>query len=272
MYSIGQFAVMTKIPAKTLRYYDEIDLLPPARVDYSNSYRYYDEESLLRAQQVLIYRSCGLPLEKIRELLEQTGGSKDLKSILTAQLTVLDRKIEEIQAIRSVIQTIIQSLEENEMEEVTVTQREARTVLSVRERGTHDSIGALLSRLFDTAAESGLQVTGSHTIVWYEDRDFTRDSIDMEICIPVDSESARQQESPRRPELLTEKGAQTFCETLHRGSLATLSSAHARLRSYIDEHGLTAIGPVEESFLSRMGFVKPSEMEVRVAIPIETVM
>jgi len=270
MYSIGQFAVMTKIPARTLRYYDELGLLPPAKVDYSNSYRYYDESSLLRAQQVLIYRSCGFSLEKIRELIEQAQGSRDLKMILTAQLSVLDRKIEEIHAGRSVIHTIIQSLEEKEMEEVTTAHRDARMVLSIRERGTHDSIGPMLSRLFETAAESGLQVTGPHTIVWYEDRDFTMDFIDMEIYIPVDTESARQLGSSRRPELLVEKEPRTFCETLHRGPLATLSSAHAQIYSYIDEHGLSICGPVEETFLSRMGFVKPSEMEVRVAVPIET--
>jgi len=284
MYSIGQFSVMTKIPAKTLRYYDEIDLLKPARVAYSNNYRYYDEESVLRAQQVLIYRGCGLPLEKIKEVLDRTMGPANLKEVLITQLELLTRKLEEIHSSRSVIQKIIQSLEEEKMEEVSLKKHAAQTVLSIRDRGNHDAIGPMISRLFETAAASELRVNGPHTIVWYEDRDFSRETIDMEIYIPVDADDGppaeflrppggqtgvnRPTDAGAKPDLLSSREAQLFCEVLHRGPFSTLSSAYTRLYSYIEEHQLSVSGPAEETYLSRMGFVNPQNMEVRVAVPV----
>ncbi|MEU6713733.1 MerR family transcriptional regulator [Nonomuraea sp. NPDC046802] len=51
-WSIAQVAQMSGVTSRTLRHYDEIGLLPPARVG-GNGYRYYEEDQLLRLQQVL---------------------------------------------------------------------------------------------------------------------------------------------------------------------------------------------------------------------------
>ena len=53
---IKEFAAFTGVSVRTLHYYDEIGLLTPARVDKSTGYRYYDEQSLLRMQEILFYR------------------------------------------------------------------------------------------------------------------------------------------------------------------------------------------------------------------------
>ena len=53
---IKEFARITGVSVRTLHYYDQIGLLKPARVDRGTGYRYYDETSLLRMQQILFYR------------------------------------------------------------------------------------------------------------------------------------------------------------------------------------------------------------------------
>jgi len=50
---IKEFAVLTGVSVRTLHYYDEIGLLAPARVDEDTGYRFYDESSLLRMQEIL---------------------------------------------------------------------------------------------------------------------------------------------------------------------------------------------------------------------------
>lgn len=52
---IKEFAKFTGVSVRTLHYYDELGLLKPAFVDRSSGYRFYDEKSLLRMQEVLFF-------------------------------------------------------------------------------------------------------------------------------------------------------------------------------------------------------------------------
>lgn len=69
-WSIAQVARMSGVTSRTLRHYDEIGLLPPARVG-PNGYRYYEEDQLLRLQQVLVLRELGLGLAEIKQIVER---------------------------------------------------------------------------------------------------------------------------------------------------------------------------------------------------------
>ncbi|QFZ23623.1 MerR family transcriptional regulator [Saccharothrix syringae] len=68
-WSIAQVARMSKVTSRTLRHYDAIGLLAPARVG-DNGYRYYEREQLLRLQQILLLRDLGLGLDAIAAVLD----------------------------------------------------------------------------------------------------------------------------------------------------------------------------------------------------------
>lgn len=68
-WSIQQVARVSGVTARTLRYYDEIGLLRPARVG-SNGYRYYEREQLLRLQRILLLRELGLDLTTIGAVVD----------------------------------------------------------------------------------------------------------------------------------------------------------------------------------------------------------
>ncbi|HEV2779199.1 MAG TPA: MerR family transcriptional regulator [Actinophytocola sp.] len=67
-WSIAQVARMSNVTSRTLRHYDQIGLLTPARVG-RNGYRYYEREQLLRLQRILIMRELGLGLDAIAEIV-----------------------------------------------------------------------------------------------------------------------------------------------------------------------------------------------------------
>jgi len=69
-YTIKQIADMAGVTTRTIRYYDQIDLLKPVEIR-SNGYRYYDRSSLLRLQQIMFFRELDLPLEDIRSIINQ---------------------------------------------------------------------------------------------------------------------------------------------------------------------------------------------------------
>ncbi|MEU0113812.1 MerR family transcriptional regulator [Streptomyces bobili] len=68
MLTIGAFARASRLSAKALRLYDELDLLRPARVDPDTGYRYYTTGQLEQARLVAWLRRLGMPLARIREV------------------------------------------------------------------------------------------------------------------------------------------------------------------------------------------------------------
>ncbi|MBT2895442.1 MerR family transcriptional regulator [Streptomyces sp. McG3] len=67
-WPISEVARMSGVTARALRHYDEIGLLPPARIG-SNGHRYYEEHQLLLLQQILVLRALDVGLPEIGRVL-----------------------------------------------------------------------------------------------------------------------------------------------------------------------------------------------------------
>ncbi|WHY73709.1 MerR family transcriptional regulator [Fictibacillus enclensis] len=67
-YTVQKLGQLAGVSTRTLRYYDEIGLLKPARIN-SSGYRIYGQQEVNRLQQILFYRELGLHLEKIRDIM-----------------------------------------------------------------------------------------------------------------------------------------------------------------------------------------------------------
>ncbi len=67
-YTVQKLGKLAGISTRTLRYYDEIDLLKPARIN-SSGYRIYGKEEVDRLQQILFYKELGVSLEDIKEIM-----------------------------------------------------------------------------------------------------------------------------------------------------------------------------------------------------------
>ena len=94
---IKEFAEFTGVSVRTLHYYDEIGLLVPAAVDRYSGYRYYDEQSLLRMQEILFYRELDFPLKSIGELL--SSPYYDKMKVLKEQKQLLILKKERLERL-----------------------------------------------------------------------------------------------------------------------------------------------------------------------------
>lgn len=66
MYKIGEFANVVKSNIKTIRYYDEIDLLKPKVIDKFTSYRYYDEDNVREYYAIILLKQMDFSLEEIK--------------------------------------------------------------------------------------------------------------------------------------------------------------------------------------------------------------
>jgi DNA-binding transcriptional MerR regulator len=100
-WSIQQVARLSGVTARTLRYYDEIGLLRPARIG-ANGYRYYEQEQLLRLQQILLLRELGMDLTGIAAVADgvrdQVEALRAHHQRLLAERTRLDRLAQTVAA------------------------------------------------------------------------------------------------------------------------------------------------------------------------------
>ena len=94
---IKEFARLSGVSVRTLHYYDEIGLLRPAAVDGQTGYRYYDEASLLRMQEILFYRELDFPLKSIVEILSSPHYNKE--EALREQKELLKLKKERLERL-----------------------------------------------------------------------------------------------------------------------------------------------------------------------------
>ncbi len=98
---VREFASLTGVSIRTLHYYDEIGLLRPAHVDEATGYRFYDEQSLMRMQEILFYRELDFPLKSIREIL--SSPRHDTSKALADQKVLLTLKKQRIERLISAI-------------------------------------------------------------------------------------------------------------------------------------------------------------------------
>ena len=94
---INEFAKLVSVSVRTLHYYDEIGLLKPAFVDEQNDYRFYDEISLERMQEILFYRELDFELKSIRDIL--SSPDYDKQKALAEQRKLLILKKERLERI-----------------------------------------------------------------------------------------------------------------------------------------------------------------------------
>ncbi len=94
MRRIGEVAAAVGLNPKTLRYYEEIGLLPPPPRT-ATGYRLYDEEAAERLRFILQARAVGLTLEEISEIMRLRGDGQEPCAHV---LALLDRKLMAIEA------------------------------------------------------------------------------------------------------------------------------------------------------------------------------
>lgn len=71
-YTVKKLAALAGISTRTLRYYDEIGLLRPKRIN-SSGYRIYGEKEVDMLQQILFYRELGVDLNSIRDIVNSSS-------------------------------------------------------------------------------------------------------------------------------------------------------------------------------------------------------
>ncbi len=107
-YTVSQLAKISGVSGRTLRYYDEIDLLKPKRVDL-NGYRIYGNLEVDLLQQILFYRELDFSLDEIKGILNSK--EFEIRDALENQLSSLQEKRNHIDDLIKNVRKTIKSME-----------------------------------------------------------------------------------------------------------------------------------------------------------------
>ncbi|MQQ09766.1 Cu(I)-responsive transcriptional regulator [Epibacterium sp. SM1979] len=107
--NIGDVAERSGLPAKTIRYYEDIGLIRPHRS--ANGYRCFAENDLHKLAFLARARALGFSIEDCRTLLglyeDDTRASADVKALAQEHLTKIEAKIADLEAMRDTLTELV---------------------------------------------------------------------------------------------------------------------------------------------------------------------
>ena len=108
--NIGEAASQTGLPAKTIRYYEDIDLVRPAR--RNNGFRDYAERDIHELRFVARSRSLGFSVANCRHLLElyrdKGRSSAEVRKLASTHIQTIRAKINELKEMEATLSHLIQ--------------------------------------------------------------------------------------------------------------------------------------------------------------------
>ena len=111
-YTSGEFAEKAHVSIRTIRYYDQKNLLKPAARAKGGARRYTDQD-FAKLQQILLLKYLGFSLSEIREMTIGSGDAQVLLNSLQIQKRLAEERLEEMKNVITAIDSTSQALKSN---------------------------------------------------------------------------------------------------------------------------------------------------------------
>jgi DNA-binding transcriptional MerR regulator len=275
MLRIGEFARLSQVPAKTLRYYDEIGLLKPVYCDPETGYRYYAASQMEQLQHILALKDMGLSLEQIHFVLEERLPAEQMQAMLKAKRRELQQKIQEWQAQVVRVDAWLQQFEVEDTlspSAVTLKSVAAYRVASIRERvpdldELRWTIGRLSSELEQHLEAQQRSIT-EPALHLYHTESGADEECEVEVAYPVDGDFAGHE----RIQVYDLPAVATMASLLHVGDPHILFHAHYTLERWIETNSYRVIGPKREIYHYYRSSQDMNMYLVEVQYPVELIL
>lgn len=102
-YTSGQFAKKAHVSVRTIRFYDQQNILKPSKLDKNGS-RFYTDNDFVKLQQILLFKYLGFSLEEIKSLTITDSDNSMLINTLKLQQKLVRDKIEQLELVSDAIE------------------------------------------------------------------------------------------------------------------------------------------------------------------------
>ena len=272
MFKIGDFSRLSLVSVKALRYYDELGLLKPARVDEFTGYRYYSARQLTRLNRILAMKDMGLSLEQIALLLDKELTPDQIRGMLRLKQVELRQQLVEGQARLARIEAWLQAFEQEvTMPAYDVVLKKVAPLQVAQLRGVAPSmeqIGPTLDRLFDQVmgyiSQHGATPVGPGITLYY-DTEYCERDISVGACMSFEG-SLNDGEQVKVGEL---PAVETMASVIHHGSFSTMGQAYNAISKWIETNGYHISGPTRELNIEYERGGDQSKFVTEIQFPVE---
>jgi DNA-binding transcriptional MerR regulator len=252
MIKIGDFAKISQVTVRTLRYYEEVGLLKPAQIDRYTGYRYYQMEQLPRLNRILALKDLGFALDQIGQLLTTDLPPAQLRGMLRLKQAELQQQVAEAQERLARIEARLSQIEqEGTMPDYDVMTKRVDTqrVAIVRDViPTQEQINQTFNRLFDeletAIKQNNAGYAGPAIAVWY---DSGMQPQDMHVAAAMPTNGSLPADDRVHIEELP--AVDQMANVVHQGPFATRRQAYGALFTWIASNGYQTSGPSREVYL-----------------------
>lgn len=276
-YTIGEVAAISKVPIKTLRYYDDINLITPIKRSDTGNYRYYRENQILSLFIIRKLKLLGFALKEIQQFIEDSDVSS-LQDIIDNKLEGLQKEISKLQNCYTEGQCFQERLKRghyfiNEMEtdhDSTACKLEMIPEVDViytrKVQSNYNNADVSIERwteMFDLAKENELKTIGAITLTYHNEPlgQFYKTECDLEVCLRVS-------ESIDLP-ICKKYGGFQAVTAIHVGSHGTIYNTHINAIKWINKNNLIINGPISEEYIiSPMDVMNEDAFLSKVIIPV----
>ena len=277
---IGAFARLARLPVKTLRFYADEGVLPPAHIDPATGYRYFAASQLPDLVKILNFREAGLGLGEIRKLLNAEDTKPLALSFTVHRENLLAARAEIEKRIRIVdaLARLLDAGGEVALGQVRLVARDAERGFALRRRAA--SLGAPVTEMFEMAerevAKHGARAPRQPLLQFHSPPTEARD-IDVEVFIPV-SDNA-----PEALPVTVLPGEAVVCSLIYSGGYEQTAPLWEKINAWLRAANLAAAGPLREIYhqfgADQVGYDLPrqmlatrpqdyvTELQVEVALP-----
>lgn len=109
--NIGTVSERSGVPAKTIRYYEDIGLITPMRS--ANGYRYFEDTDLHKLEFIGRARALGFSISDCRKLVslyeDSSRESAEVKAVAKSHLKAIDAKIAQLEGMRATLSKLVNS-------------------------------------------------------------------------------------------------------------------------------------------------------------------
>lgn len=260
-YSIGEVSKICNISKKALRFYDQIGIISPDKVQEENNYRFYSQQTLLYIPVIKYYKQMGFKLEEMREVLE--GNSY---VVVERQFR---RKIEELRQLENSIHNSYISVKDwydliieaqlvmdNDVTEVAVKYIDSEIYCFMEQPFEYNYRESIINIEWTNYLESiNNAITGAVVLCFPSFRD----------KMSGKSKNAKIMQRPVLPykeEQVTTVGGYMVASCYHIGSLENIHETYEKICKWTKEHGYICSEECYERYVTDFWTIKNEDQFV----------
>lgn len=249
MYLIGDFSKITGITAKALRYYHDIELLIPAKIDEKNNYRFYNENQIEPAMIISELKDVNFSLEEIKEIVKKIREKKNLTEFLEYQKIQINNEIKNYTSKLKKLEKIVKERRETMMSNIDLNVQEKDVpdmlIASIKHQGRYKEMGPLFGKL---CRACGSRMCGTPFTLYYDEECKEQDA-NYEVAIPIKSKVNKE-----GIEVKELKGGHALT-VIHKGSYESIGNTYKKIIDYTKNKQIKTKIPSREVYIKGPGFI-----------------